>query len=218
MNDIYEYYNDSNHLSNYSLILLVDKNTSEQIWAMYYYFQPLSFSAIIIPKKRTVYSLKTINERSASDRREPLKIILPHKNNQGKKINENNILKNLAPTIYTLWNGKTWDFKLDSLDRHSEVRNITDDYDVYCTINSIENDEMLVINYYMKGFVNISNPIKDLVLANESISKDINRTSLPETSIRDIASFIDPKYGLPSATRKGGRKHRRHVRKSRKRL
>ena len=139
MNDIYNYYNESAHMSNYSLILLVDKNTSKRIWAMYYYFQPLDFSAIIIPKKRTVYSLKTIAKMTTL-RRGPMKIILPYKNCKDRVINENNILKSLAPTIYVLWNGETWEFNWDKLGSHTQDknitdRNITDDYDVYCTIN-----------------------------------------------------------------------------------
>jgi len=214
MNDIhFHYYYPKTEITNYSLILLVDKNTSERIWAMYCYFKPLNFSSIIIPSTNTLYSLKTINNNSF--RKEPFKISI----RSDTITNEEDIPEKYTTLIFQHWvhNGQ-WTFNVSTIDRKSQIRNIIDDYDVHCTINSMGDDEMLIINYYMKGFVNINNPIKDLVLANESISKDINRTSLPQTSIRDIASFIDPKYGLPSATRKGGRNRRRHVRKSRKRL
>ena len=209
----FHYYYPKTEITNYSLILLVDKNTSERIWAMYCYFKQLNFSSIIIPSTNTLYSLKTINNNSF--RKQPFKISI----RSDTIASEVDIPEKYTTLIFQHWvhNGQ-WTFNVSTIDRKSQIRKITDDYDVYCTVDESDHEELLIINYYMKGSVNISNPIKDLVLANESISKDINRTSLPQTSMRDIASFIDPKYGLPPATRKGGRKRRRHVRKSRKRL
>ena len=38
----FHYYYPKTEITNYSLILLVDKNTSERIWAMYCYFKQLN--------------------------------------------------------------------------------------------------------------------------------------------------------------------------------
>lgn len=214
LNDIHSYYYyPKTEITNYSLILLVDKNTSERIWAMYCYFKPLDFTSIIISKTNTLYSLKTINTNGFT--KEPFKMSI----RSNTITNEEDVPEKYRSLLFEHWvhNGK-WDFNKGNINRNSQIKKITDDYDVYSTLDeSNDSDEMLIINYYMKSFVNINNPIKDLVLANESISKNVNRISLPQTSVRDIASFIDPKYGLPPATKKGGRKLKRRIRKSRRR-
>lgn len=207
------YYDYDNEMLNYSLILLVDKNTQERIWAMYWYFDPMSFVGIIIPSTYTLYSLRrrlVIN--NGPQWKEPFKISIE----SNSITNEEQMPDEFRKILFKYWtHNKKWDYNELYINMNSINRKITDDYDVYCTVNQLDNDEILNINYFMKSFVNISNPIKDLILANENISKDAKRTSLPQTSIRDIASFINPKHGIQEATRKGGRK-RKHNRKSRK--
>jgi hypothetical protein len=207
------YYDYDEELLNYSLILLVDKNTQERIWAMYWYFKPMSFISIIIPSTYTLYSLRrrlVIN--NGPQWKEPFKISIA----SNSITNEEQMPYEFKKILFQFWDNKRLDYNESYIDRNSINRKITDDYDVYCTVNKLDNDEILNINYFMKSFVSINNPIKDLILVNENISKDNKRTSLPQTSIRDIASFINPKHGLQDATRRGGRKRKYISRKSRK--
>ena len=210
LTEIEEYYFDHDtELQNYSLVLLVDKNTQERIWAMYCYFKPLIFSSIIIPSTFTLYSLHTIH--NANYNKQPFKISIA----SVSITNEEQIPDEYKQMLFQLWNNTRWNYNESFINKNSINRKITDDYDVYCTQDP-SNDNILPINYFMKSFVSINNPIKDLILVNENISKDNKRTSLPQTSIRDIASFINPKHGLQDATRRGGRKRKYISRKSRK--
>ena len=212
LKEIDDYYAHDTELQNYSLVLLVDKNTQERIWAMYWYFQP-KFVGIIIPSTYTLYSLRrrfVLN--NGPQWKEPFKISIE----SNSITNEEQMPDEFRKILFEFWDGKpSWEYNELYINMNSVTRKITDDYDVYCTANPLDDNDILIINYFMKSFVSINNPIKDLILANEKISKDAKRTSLPQTSIRDIASFINPKHGIQEATRKGGRK-RKHNRKSRK--
>jgi hypothetical protein len=76
-------------------------------------------------------------------------------------------------------------------------------------------DKLIYLPKYFMKDIKISNSVKSFADVNVLLEMD-KRTSLPQSNVRDIGSFINPRYGVKQ-TKTGGKYKKNNKRKTRKR-